>query len=96
MIQTSIFEFIEDNPTATLETLKLHFNDYTSFNDIELYNTDSTILEDKLNYSKTLKKGIRIVICVAIIILLIYIALCIKTYINIQNSIDAYKVIEII
>lgn len=44
MLQTSINEFIEDNPTATIDDLTTHFSDYTSLNDIELYNTDSKIL----------------------------------------------------
>ena len=56
MLQTSINEFIEDNPTATMEDLTMHFSDYTSLNDIELYNTDSKILEEKLNHSRTIKK----------------------------------------
>ena len=51
MLQTSINEFIEDNPTATMEDLTMHFSDYTSLNDIELYNTDSKILEEKLKAS---------------------------------------------
>ena len=56
MLQTSINEFIDDNPTATIADIKGHFSDYTSLNDIELYNTDSKTLEEKLNHSKTIKK----------------------------------------
>ena len=34
MLQTSINEFIEDNPTATIDDLTTHFSDYTSLNDM--------------------------------------------------------------
>lgn len=95
MLQTSITEFIEDNPTATMEDLKTHFSDYTSLNDIELYNTDSKILEEKLNYSRTIKKIAFIVLLLVVLAFIIYVILCVKSYIDIQNSIDAYKVIEI-
>ena len=95
MLQTSINEFIEDNPTATMEDLTMRFSDYTSLNDIELYNTDSKILEEKLNHSRTIKKIAFFVLLLVVLAFIIYAILCVKTYIDIQNSIDAYKVIEI-
>ena len=94
MLQTSINEFIEDNPTATMEDLTMHFSDYTSLNDIELYNTDSKILEEKLNHSRTIKKIAFFVLLLVVLAFIIYAILCVKTYNDIQNSIDAYKVIE--
>ena len=95
MLQTSINEFIEDNPTATIDDLTTHFSDYTSLNDIELYNTDSKILEEKLNHSRTIKKIAFIILLLVVLAFIIYIILYVKSYIDVQNSIDAYKVIEI-
>lgn len=95
MLQTSINEFIEDNPTATMEDLTMHFSDYTSLNDMELYNIDSKILEEKLNYSKTIKRIAAVILFLVILAFIIYVVLYVKSYIDVQNSIDAYKVIEI-
>ena len=72
MLQTSINEFIEDNPTATMEDLTMHFSD-----------------------SRTIKKIAFFVLLLVVLAFIIYAILCVKTYIDIQNSIDAYKVIEI-
>ena len=95
MLQTSINEFIEDNPTATMEDLKTHFSDYTSLNDMELYNIDSKILEEKLNYSRTIKRIAAVILFLVVLAFIIYVVLYVKSYIDVQNSIDAYKVIEI-
>lgn len=95
MLQTSINEFIEDNPTATMEDLKTHFSDYTSLNDMELYNIDSKILEEKLNYSKTIKRIAAVILFLVILAFIIYVVLYVKSYIDVQNSIPAYEVIEI-
>ena len=95
MLQTSINEFIDDNPTATIDEIKGHFSDYTSLNDIELYNTDSATLEKKLNHSKTIKKIAYIILLLVALAIIIYIVLYVKSYIDVQNSIDAYKIIEI-
>ena len=84
MLQTSINEFIEDNPTATMEDLKTHFSDYTSLNDMELYNIDSKILEEKLNYSKTVKKIAAIILLLVILAFIAYIGLHLKTYYDAQ------------
>ena len=73
MLQTSINEFIEDNPTATMEDLKTHFSDYTSLNDMELYNIDSKILEEKLNYSKTIKRIAAVILFLVILAFIIYV-----------------------
>ena len=81
--------------THPMEDLTMHFSDYTSLNDIELYNTDSKILEEKLNHSRTIKKIAFFVLLLVVLAFIIYAILCVKTYIDIQNSIDAYKVIEI-
>ena len=72
MLQTSINEFIEDNPTATMEDLTMYFSDYTSLNDIELYNTDSKILEEKLNHSRTIKKIAFFVLLLVVLAFIIY------------------------
>ena len=95
MLQVSINEFIEDNPTATMEDLKTHFSDYTSLNDMELYNIDSKILEEKLNYSKTIKRIAAVILFLVILAFIIYVVLYVKSYIDVQNSIPAYEVIEI-
>lgn len=95
MLQTSINEFIEDNPTATMEDLKTHFSDYTSLNDMELYNIDSKILEEKLNYSKTIKRIAAVILFLVILAFIIYVVLYVKSYIDVQNAIPAYEVIEI-
>ena len=95
MLQTSINEFIEDNPTATVEDLKTHFSDYTSLNDMELYNIDSKILEEKLNYSKTIKRIAAVILFLVILAFIIYVVLYVKSYIDVQNAIPAYEVIEI-
>ena len=95
MLQTSINEFIEDNPTATMEDLKTHFSDYTSLNDMELYNIDSKILEEKLNYSKTIKRIAAVILFLVILAFIIYVVSYVKSYIDVQNSIPAYEVIEI-
>ena len=95
MLQTSINEFIEDNPTTTMEDLKTHFSDYTSLNDMELYNIDSKILEEKLNYSKTIKRIAAVILFLVILAFIIYVVLYVKSYIDVQNSIPAYEVIEI-
>ena len=95
MLQVSINEFIEDNPTATMEDLKTHFSDYTSLNDMELYNIDSKILEEKLNYSKTIKRIAAVILFLVILAFIIYVVLYVKSYIDVQNAIPAYEVIEI-
>ena len=95
MLQTSINEFIEDNPTATMKDLKTHFSDYTSLNDMELYNIDSKILEEKLNYSKTIKRIAAVILFLVILAFIIYVVLYVKSYIDVQNAIPAYEVIEI-
>ena len=95
MLQVSITEFLEDNPTATMEDLKTHFSDYTSLNDMELYNIDSKILEEKLNYSKTIKRIAAVILFLVILAFIIYVVLYVKSYIDVQNSIPAYEVIEI-
>ncbi|CBK81095.1 hypothetical protein CC1_24400 [Coprococcus catus GD/7] len=95
MLQVSITEFLEDNPTATIEDLKTHFSDYTSLNDMELYNIDSKILEEKLNYSRTIKRIVAVTLFLVVLAFIIYVVLYVKSYIDVQNSIDAYKVIEI-
>ncbi len=95
MLQTSINEFIEDNPTATMEDLTMHFSDYTSLNDIELYNTDSKILEEKLNHSRTIKRIAAVILFLVILAFIIYVVLYVKSYIDVQNAIPAYEVIEI-
>lgn len=95
MLQTSINEFIEDNPTATMEDLTMHFSDYTSLNDIELYNTDSKILEEKLNYSKTVKKIAATILLLVILAFIAYIGLHLKTYYDAQNAFISHEVIVI-
>lgn len=95
MLQTSINEFIEDNPTATMEDLKTHFSDYTSLNDIELYNIDSATLQKKLNYSRTVKRIAFAILLLFVLAFIIYVVLYVKSYIDVQNSIPAYEVIEI-
>ena len=95
MLQTSINEFIEDNPTATMEDLTMHFSDYTSLNDIDLYNIDSATLQKKLNYSRTVKRIAFAILLLFVLAFIIYVVLYVKSYIDVQNSIDAYKVIEI-
>ena len=95
MLQTSINEFIEDNPSATMEDLKTHFSDYTSLNDMELYNIDSKIPEEKLNYSKTIKRIAAVILFLVILAFIIYVVLYVKSYIDVQNAIPAYEVIEI-
>ena len=89
MLQTSINEFIEDNPTATMEDLTMHFSDYTSLNDIELYNTDSKILEEKLNHSRTIKRIAAVILFLVILAFIIYVVLYVKSYIDVQNAIPA-------
>ncbi len=95
MLQTSINEFIEDNPTATIDDLTTHFSDYTSLNDIELYNTDSKILEEKLNHSRTIKKIAFIVLILAILAFIAYVGLHLKTYHDAQNALISHEVITI-
>ena len=95
MLQTSINEFIEDNPTATIDDLTTHFSDYTSLNDIELYNTDSKILEEKLNHSRTIKKIAFIVLILAILAFIAYVGLPLKTYHDAQNALISHEVITI-
>ncbi len=73
----------------------MHFSDYDSLNDIELYNTDSKTLEEKLNHSRIIKKIAFIILLLVVLAFIIYIVLYVKSYIDVQNSIDAYKVIEI-
>lgn len=95
MLQTSINEFIEDNPTATMEDLTMHFSDYTSLNDIELYNTDSKILEEKLNHSRTIKKIAFIILILVILAFIAYVGLHLKTYYDAQNSLISHEIITI-
>lgn len=95
MLQTSINEFLEDNPTATMEDLKTHFSDYTSLNDMELYNIDSKILEEKLNYSKTVKKIAATILLLVILAFIAYIGLHLKTYYDAQNAFISHEVIVI-
>ena len=95
MLQTSINEFIEDNPTATMEDLKTHFSDYTSLNDMELYNIDSKILEEKLNYSKTIKRIAFIILILVILAFIAYVGLHLKTYYDAQNSLISHEIITI-
>ena len=95
MLQTSINEFIEDNPTAPIDDLTTHFSDYTSLNDIELYNTDSKILEEKLNHSRTIKKIAFIVLILAILAFIAYVGLHLKTYHDAQNALISHEVITI-
>lgn len=95
MLQTSINEFIEDNPTATMEDLKTHFSDYTSLNDMELYNIDSKILEEKLNYSRTIKRIAAIILLLVILAFIAYIGLHLKTYYDAQNAFISHEVIVI-
>lgn len=95
MLQTSINEFIEDNPTATIDDLTTHFSDYTSLNDIELYNTDSKILEEKLNHSRTIIKIAFIVLILAILAFIAYVGLHLKTYHDAQNALISHEVITI-
>ena len=95
MLQTSINEFIEDNPTATIDDLTTHFSDYDSLNDIELYNTDSKILEEKLNHSRTIKKIAFIVLILAILAFIAYVGLHLKTYHDAQNALISHEVITI-
>ena len=95
MLQTSINEFIEDNPTATIDDLTTHFSDYTSLNDIELYNTDSKILEEKLNHSRTIKKIAFIVLILAILAFIAYVGLHLKTYHDAQNALISHEVFTI-
>lgn len=93
MLQTSIKEFIEDNPTATIDDLKMHFSDST--NDIGLYNTDSTILEKNLKYSRTIKKIALIILLLAISAFIAYIGLHLKTYYDAQNALISHEIITI-
>lgn len=95
MLQTSINEFIDDNPTATIADIKGHFSDYTSLNDIELYNTDSKTLEEKLNHSKTIKKVAFIILLLAILAFIAYIGLHLKTYYDAQNALISHEVVII-
>ena len=95
MLQTSINEFIEDHPTATMDDLKTHFSDYTSLNDIDLYNIDSATLQKKLNYSRTVKRIAFAILLLFVLAFIIYVVLYVKSYIDVQNSIPAYEVIEI-
>lgn len=95
MLQTSIDEFIDDNPTATMDDIKKYFADYNSLNDIELYNIDSKILEEKLNHSKAIKQIAFVILFLIVFAFILYVVLYLKSYIDVQNSIDAYKIIEI-
>ena len=95
MLQTSINEFIEDNPTATIDDLTTHFSDYTSLNDIELYNTDSKTLEEKLKHSRIIKKIAFIVLILAILAFIAYVGLHLKTYHDAQNALISHEVITI-
>ena len=62
---------------------------------MELYNIDSKILEEKLNYSKTIKRIAAVILFLVILAFIIYVVLYVKSYIDVQNSIPAYEVIEI-
>ena len=62
---------------------------------MELYNIDSKILEEKLNYSRTIKRIVAVTLFLVVLAFIIYVVLYVKSYIDVQNSIDAYKVIEI-
>ena len=68
-----------------MEDLKTHFSDYTSLNDMELYNIDSKILEEKLNYSKTIKRIAAVILFLVILAFIIYVVLYVKSYIDVQN-----------
>ena len=46
-------------------------------------------------HSRTIKKIAFFVLLLVVLAFIIYAILCVKTYIDIQNSIDAYKIIEI-
>ena len=60
-----------------------------------LMTRDYEILEEKLNYSRTIKRIVAVTLFLVVLAFIIYVVLYVKSYIDVQNSIDAYKVIEI-
>ena len=90
MLQTSIYEFIDANPAATMNDLKMHFSDYDSLNDIELYNVRIPKHLKKIKPFKNNQKKLHFIILLLVVLaFIIYIVLYVKSYIDVQNSIDA-------
>ena len=46
-------------------------------------------------YSRTIKRIAAVILFLVVLAFIIYVVLYVKSYIDVQNSIDAYKVIEI-
>ena len=95
MLKISINEYIDENPSATIEDFKDHFDDIDELKSIAMENVDPDIFQQKISNSKSIKKVIVFILLLIIIVFSLRIGLIIKTHMDVQNDIPAYEIIEI-
>ena len=91
MIESSIDDFLSEHPSATINDL----GSTDEFKEMFISCAESEQLENHLNNSHTKRKYIKIFLFVVALILLIYIGIRIKFYIDLAQEIPAYEVIRI-
>ena len=94
MIESSIDDFLSEHPSATINDLTNHFGSTDEFKEMFISCAESEQLENHLNNSHTKRKYIKIFLFVVALILLIYIGIRIKFYIDLAQEIPAYEVIR--
>ena len=95
MLTSSIDDFISEHPDATICDLKEHFGDINDLKEMFLSSAESDEIENRLDRSKQTKNYIKIFLIFIALILLVYIGIRIKYYIDLEKSIPAYEIIRI-
>ena len=95
MLTSSIDDFISEHPDATICDLKEHFGDINDLKEMFLSSAESAEIENRLDRSKQTKNYIKIFLIFIALILLVYIGIRIKYYIDLEKSIPAYEIIRI-
>lgn len=95
MLTSSIDDFISEHPDATICDLKEHFGDINDLKEMFLSSAESDEIENRLDRSKQTKNYIKIFLIFIALILLVYIGIRIKFYIDLEKSIPAYEIIRI-
>lgn len=95
MLKISINEYIDENPSATIEDFKDHFDDIDELKSMIINDIDPDVLEKKINKTGFIKKIITVLLLVIIIAFSLRIGFIIKNSIDANNDIATYRVIEI-
>lgn len=95
MLKISINEYIDENPSATIEDFKDHFDDIDELKSMIINDIDPDVLEKKINKTGFIKKIITVLLLVIIIAFSLRIGFIIKNSIDASNDIATYRVIEI-